>query len=188
VSAFISTQSNNWFALQVRSRHEKCVVAQLEAKQHEVFLPVYATRHKWADRWKTVELPLFAGYVFCRFSGVSRSSVMATTGVIDVVRTGRDPAQIEDSVISAIHRVVNSPLMTEPCVGLTLGEPVVLTDGPLAGLHGKLVEIRGSARFVISVELLQRSVLVEIDRVWVSPLRSVAAQYGAAMTSISVKA
>ena len=160
----------NWHALYVRSRHEKSVFAQLEAKCHEVFLPLYTVRHKWADRWKTVSLPLFPGYVFCRFSASNRSSVLTTSGVINLVRGGAEPARIDNSEIEAIQMAVNSRLGTMPYAGLAKGERVVMTGGPLGGLTGTLIGTRRNLRLVLSVELLQRSVLVEIDPDWIAPL------------------
>jgi transcription antitermination factor NusG len=157
----------HWYALYVRSRHEKSVQAQLNGKRAEVFLPLYSTRNKWADRWKTVSLPLFPGYVFCRFNESKRSSVVATSGVIDVVRMGSQPAPIDDAQIEALMRVVNSPLLAEPYADLFPGEQVTMSDGPLKGMTGTLTEVRKGLRLVVSVELLRRSVLIEIDRDWV---------------------
>lgn len=157
----------HWHALFVRSRHEKSVHAQLDARSEQVFLPLYRSKHKWADRWKFVDLPLFPGYVFCRFDSNRRSSVLATSGVIDVVRVGQQPAAIDECEIEAIQRVVRSPLLTEPHADLVKGEKVVMSDGPLKGLSGTLMEVRKGLRLVVSVELLRRSVLIEIDRDWV---------------------
>lgn len=156
-----------WHALYVRSRHEKSVHAQLDAKSENAFLPLYCRRHKWADRWKTVSLPLFPGYVFCRFDTNNRSSVLATSGVIDVVRMGSQPAAIDAREIEAIKRVASSPLLAEPHAGLVAGAPVMMSDGPLKGMTGTLMEVRKGLRLVISVELLQRSVLIEIERDWI---------------------
>jgi transcription antitermination factor NusG len=158
-----------WYALYVRSRHEKSVQLQLAAKSHEVFLPLYSARHKWADRLKTVSLPLFPGYVFCRFDSSMRTSVMSTSGVIDIVRAGADPAQIATSEINAIQEVVKSPLYVEPYAGLVAGQRVRMCEGPLKGLNGTLLEVRKDFRLVLSVEMLQRSVMVEIQREWVEP-------------------
>jgi len=159
----------HWHALFVRSRHEKSVYAQLDAKSEQVFLPLYRSKHRWADRWKLVDLPLFPGYVFCRFDSARRSSVLATSGVIDLVRVGSQPATIDESEIEAIQRVVKSPLMAEPHADLVRGEKVMMSDGPLKGLTGTLMEVRKGLRLVVSVELLRRSVLIEIDRDWVVP-------------------
>jgi transcriptional antiterminator NusG len=161
----------HWHALYVRSRHEKSVHAQLDAKSEDAFLPLYCGKHKWADRWKKVSLPLFPGYVFCRFDANRRSSVLATSGVIDVVRIGSQPAAIDACEIEAIRRVVECSLPTEPHAGLIKGARVMMSDGPLKGMSGTLTEVRNVLRLVMSVDLLCRSVLVEIDREWVIPCR-----------------
>ncbi len=163
-----SIQNLSWYALYVRSRQEKSVQAQLQAKAEDVFLPLYASRHKWADRWKTVSLPLFPGYVFCRFDAGHRSSVLTTSGVIDVVRSGSQLAPVADRDIEAIKRVVSSPLLAEPYPDLVPGESVTMRDGPLVGMSGTLMEVRKGLRLVVSVELLRRSILIEIDRDWVA--------------------
>jgi transcription antitermination factor NusG len=145
------------------------VAAQLEARRHEVFLPLYSARHKWADRWKTVSLPLFPGYVFSRFDAAKRSSVLSASGVIDIVRIGAEPAEIDPSEIEAVQAVVKSSLFTEPYPHLVTGQRVTVRGGPLTGVLGTLVEVRNSLRLVVSVELLSRSVSVEVDRDWVVP-------------------
>lgn len=158
-----------WYALHVRSQHEKMVFAQLDAKRYETFLPLYSARHRWSDRWKTVSLPLFPGYVFCRFDARQRSSIMTTSGVIDLVRTGSQPAPIESSEIESVRAVVASKLAAEPFGSLVKGQSVKLVSGPLTGVTGTLMEIREDFRFVVSVQLLNRSVSVEIDQDWVAP-------------------
>ncbi len=166
---------NNWYALYVRSRHEKSVHAQLTAKQHDAFLPLYPSRNKWADRWKTVSLPLFPGYVFCRFDLAGRTSVLTTSGVIDLVRIGSEPAPIESSEIESIQIAANSSLGVEPHVGLIRGQRVMMSGGPLKGLAGTMMDTRGALRLVLSIELLSRSILVEIDREWVVPYQNLSA-------------
>jgi transcription antitermination factor NusG len=160
---------NRWYALYVRPRHEKTVCSQLEAKQQESFLPLYRTRNRWADRWKTVSLPLFPGYVFSWFDFAYRSSTLATSGVIDVVRLGSEPAPVATAQIEAIRLIVNSAAFAEPYPHLVRGDRVMMRGGPFNGLSGTLMVVRNSLRLVVSVELLGRSVLVEIDRDWVVP-------------------
>ena len=167
--------SRRWYALRVRPRHEDKVSEQLEAKKCEVFLPRYSERRKWADRWKVLTLPLFPGYVFCHFDAGDRSRILATAGVIDLVRRGAEPAPIEDHEIDAIRRVVNSELKAEPYPTLACGQRVMVSGGPLDGVTGVLVQMRTSYRLVISVELLQRSVQVEIERERVLPCEARAA-------------
>jgi transcription antitermination factor NusG len=162
-----------WYALHVRSRHEKTVFAQLEAKQFKALLPLYKARNRWRDRWKVVELPLFPGYVFCSFHPGNHSPIVATSGVIDIVRIGSVPAAVDATEIEAIRRAASSPLPIQPCPTLIIGRRVVINDGPLVGVSGTLIEVRNGPRLLLSVELLRRSVLVEIAREWASPYEPV---------------
>ena len=179
-----NTCLTQWFALHVRSRHEKSVQAQLLAKQRDVFLPLYSQSSKWADRQKIISLPLFPGYVFCRFSRAAPSAVLTTSGVIDIVRAGSEPAAISDAEIEVLRQIVKSRVNVEPFPQLVKGQSVIMTAGPLSGLAGTLANIRNTARLVVNVELLSRSVLVEIDREWVvpyeTPTNCSAAAFGAA--------
>lgn len=165
----VNSESTKWFALHVRSRHEKSVHAQLEAKQQDTFLPLYVSQTRYDNRVRHTSLPLFPGYVFCRFDANTRYTVLATSGVIDVVRMGTEPAAIETAEIEAVQQIVRSRLTSEPYPDLVTGQRVMMTQGPLCGLTGKLTTIRNSFRLVVSVELLCRSVMVEIDRDWVIP-------------------
>jgi transcription antitermination factor NusG len=158
-----------WYALYVRSHHEKHVFAELSTKQYEVFLPLYYARHRWADRWKTLLLPLFPSYVFCHFDFTQRTPVVSTPGVIELVRFGNEPAPVENTEIDAIRKIANSRLSTEPYAGLVRGQRVMMIKGPLNGLTGTLTEIHKKLRLVLSVALLNRSVLVEIEQDWVVP-------------------
>lgn len=161
--------SAQWYALYVRSRHENNVAAQLEGRRYPVFLPVYQARHRWTDRWKVICQPLFPGYVFCHFDQGARRDVITTSGVVDIVRNGSELAPIHESEIEVIKQTLDSKLPLTPHPSLVMGQRVVMRGGPLKGIRGTLMEFRNGVRLVISVELLQRSVLVEIDNAWAAP-------------------
>lgn len=164
-----SDQRRFWFALRVKPRHEKIAALALHGKGLEEFLPLCKARRRWSDRIKELDAPLFPGYVFCRFNPYERLPVLTTPGVSSIVGMGKIPAPIEDSEIAALHSIVNSGLMAQPWPFLKAGQYVRIDAGPLCGLEGILLEIKSSHRLVVSVTLLQRSVSVEIDRLWVSP-------------------
>lgn len=164
-----SYRSPRWFALRVKSHCEWTVAAVIRQKGFEEFLPFYQCRHRWSDRVKSLELPLFPGYVFCRLDPTVRLTVLTIPGAIHFVGIGKIPASIEDAEIAALQNAVHSGLATEPWVYGDVGQLVRLHDGPLAGLEGLLVEVRDQYRVVVSVTLLKRSVAVEIDRRWVTP-------------------
>ena len=159
-----------WFALRVKSNSEKVVATIARNKGFEEFLPLYQSRHKWSDRYKSVELPLFPGYVFCRINPNVRLPLLTIPGALHFIGIGKAPLPIDDWEIAAIQRAVGSGLRLEPWAYLEVGQLVRLDLGPLAGLEGILIETRKQYRVVVSVSLLQRSVAVEIERNWVTPV------------------
>ena len=159
-----------WFALRVKSRYEKLAATMAHNKGFEEFLPLYKCRRRWSDRFKSVDLPLFPGYLFCRMNPEYRLPILTIPGVLHLVGLGRMPVPIDDAEVAAIQTAVRSGLGVEPWPFLDVGQRVRLEDGPLAGLEGILVERRKQHRIVVSVTLLKRSVGVEIEADWVRPL------------------
>jgi len=159
-----------WFALRVKSQRERGIAASIGSKGFEEFLPLYQCRRRWSDRMKSMELPLFPGYLFCRIDPLIRLPILTVPGVLHFVGIGGVPAPIDDAEMAAIQRAVRSGLRVEPSAYLDVGQRVRLEEGPLAGLEGILIEIRKHYRVVVSLSLLKRSVAVEIERHWVTPL------------------
>jgi transcription antitermination factor NusG len=166
----IDIGTHSWFAVRVRSRTEKIVATMIRSRGFDEFLPLYQSRRRWSDRFKSVELPLFPGYVFCRLNLESRLPILTIPGVAGFVGVGRLPVPIDNEEIAAIQCAVGAGLMTEPFPYVEMGQRVRLIEGPLKGLEGFLVEVRKEQRLAVSVSLLSRSVAVEIDRHWVRPL------------------
>jgi transcription antitermination factor NusG len=166
----IEDDRHRWFALRVKCRYEKFVSTLLRDKGYDELLPLYWSRRRWSDRFQSVELPLFPGYVFCRLDPQYRLPLLTTPGVMHLVGVGRIPEPIDDSEIAAIQAAVRSGLSTEPWPFLKVGHRVRLEEGPLTGLEGIVIEERKRQRLVVSVSLLQRSIAIEIERQWVRPL------------------
>ena len=161
-----------WYALRVRPRFEKQIASILLTKGYEGFLPLYIQRSRWSDRIREVHLPLFPGYLFCRFDVNKRLPILITPGVIHVVGIGKVPHPIEEGEVEAIQSIVLSGLQVEPRSYMNIGQRVRIEIGPLAGLEGIVTTLKGKCRLVVSVTLLQRSVAVEIDESWVLPASS----------------
>jgi transcription antitermination factor NusG len=159
-----------WFALQVRSRREGPIATQLQGQGYECFLPLYKSTRRWSDRLKEIEQPLFPGYLFCRFDLHNRGPLLMTAGVQQIVGIGRTPMPVEDSEIDSIRQALASGLPSSPWPYLELGQRVRVNHGSLTNLEGILINFKGSNRVVLSVNLLQRSVAMEIDLAWVTPL------------------
>jgi transcription antitermination factor NusG len=161
-----------WYALQVRTRYERVVAEYLSGLDYEWFLPLCKDRKRWSDRVKQVDLPLFPGYLFCRFDVQSRLPILKTPGVVQIVGYNRQPVPVDESEIVAIQTLVSSGVPNQPCSFIEIGDRVQIESGPLRGLEGILVESRGRHKLVLSVTLLQRSVAVEIDSMSVTPIGS----------------
>jgi transcription antitermination factor NusG len=161
-----------WFALQVRARHEKNVAEMLRGKGYDPFLPLYECRRRWSNRYKLLELPLFPGYLFCRFDVHNRLPILKTPGVILVLGVAKTPVSIDNSEIDAIRTIVGSGHQTQPWPFLQVGDRVRIEQGALCSLEGILLDFRGHHRLIVSVTLLQRSVAVEIDGAAVSGVQN----------------
>jgi len=159
-----------WFALRVKSRQEKMVATIAHYKGLETFLPLYKCRRRWSDRIKLIELPLFPGYLFCRANLADRLPILSIPGVLHFVGQGRIPIPIDEAEIAAIRAAITSGLRVGPWPFLQVGQRVRLVDGPLAGLEGLFLSTGKCSHIIVSVTLLRRSVAVEVERNWVSPL------------------
>ena len=162
----------SWYALQIQSKLGRIAAATLCGKGYEVYLPLYRCGRRWSDRVKQLDLPLFPGYLFCRFDVCDRLPILTTPGVISVVGAGKTPVPVDEEEIGAIRAILRSGLVAQPWPFLQVGSRVYIERGPLAGLEGIITNTDKVCRLIVSVSLLQRSVAVEIDREWARPIAS----------------
>jgi transcription antitermination factor NusG len=161
-----------WYALHVRTRFEKIIAQNLRFKGFEEFLPMYRRAVRTpADRVREIELPLFPGYLFCRFNAINRLPILVVPGVKAVVGTRKDLLPVDESELDGIRAVLNSKAFCEPWPYLEIGQRVVVDRGPMAGAEGIVQILKNKYRLVISVSMLQRSVAVEIDRECLKPVK-----------------
>lgn len=165
-----------WYALTVKHQHERTSESALVQKGWEAFAPMYRTRRQWSDRTKEIELPLFSGYVFCRFAYDVKARVLNTPAILRVVDFGGVPAAIPETEIAAMRAIMNSALPVRPWPHLKPGDKVRVERGPLRGIEGVLIREKDALELVVCVELLQRAVAVKLDAASVVPVapRSVA--------------
>jgi transcription antitermination factor NusG len=171
VGGSVTGSNLSWFAIKVKSRCERAVSEALRQKGYEEFLPLYWSRRRWSDRIKVLQLPLFSGYMFCRFDPLERVPILATPGVALIVGQGRMPLPVESSEIEAIRKAVDSGQGVKPWPHLEIGRTVRIEEGPLRGLEGVLLRVKGGNQLILRVELLQRAVAVEVPDNWVVPCK-----------------
>jgi len=158
--------TNNWFAIQVRPRQEKAVAVQLRYKGYEDFLPLCRLGRRMGRENARREIPLFPGYVFCRVVGDEYGLIVTTPGVIRFVG-GRQPVPADDSEIAALQQAVSAGLPMQPWPAFQTGDPVELTEGPLRGCYGVLVDWKDERQVVLTISLLGRAVVVQVEHGWV---------------------
>ena len=168
------TSNSAWYALQVRSRKENYVASQISSQGYECLLPTYRSARKWSDRVKEVEQPLFPGYLFCRFNFHERRPIITTPGVMQIVGAGRAAVPVADDEIISLRLALSSGLPRQPWPYLEIGQRVRINQGNLRGLEGLLVHLKGNHRVVLSVSLLRRSVAMEVDAAWLTPVKETA--------------
>lgn len=153
-----------WFAVYTSPRHEKRVGQYLRQKEIEHYVPLYQARRKWRDGSKvTVDLPLFPSYVFVRIDRRERVRVLQVPGVLSLVEgTGREPASLPNAEIDAL-RTGLFLRHAEPHPLLTVGQRARIRSGALAGMVGIVVRQKNSLRVVLTMDLIQQSVAVEVD-------------------------
>jgi transcription antitermination factor NusG len=155
-----------WYALAVKPLHEVRVFEGLKGlAEIEGFLPTYKDKRIWSDRVKILDAPLFPGYVFARFQYPARRvPVLRVAGVRSIVGFGNAPSPLSDEEIGTIQTLVNSTFPVRPWPFLRTGQRVRIGHGPLRGVEGIILEQKDEWRMVVSVELLQRSISVLLDR------------------------
>ncbi len=158
-----ATDPRNWYAIFTRHQHEKSVAFALSNKSHEVYLPLFRSVRQWQDRAKQIWLPLFPCYVFIREGMDRQLQIVTTPGIIRIVGWGGRPAIVPQTQLEAVRQIIESCLGVETHPYLQCGDRVRVKTGPLMGLEGILTRKKGVARLVVSMEMLGRSVAVEID-------------------------
>jgi transcription antitermination factor NusG len=158
-----ASQRLPWHAVYTKHQHERKASELLRGKGFEVFLPLYRTEHRWKDRTKVVSLPLFPGYLFLRTSFDRKLEILQTPGVFWLVESGGRPCAIPDSEIEAVRKITQSSAKVEPHPYLKCGDYVRVREGSLAGIEGVLTRVRNRYRVVLSVDLLQKAIAVEVD-------------------------
>lgn len=171
VSTGILSADSPWFAIRVRSNFEHSVAGSVRNRGYEEYLPLYRIQRGRSGRMRDAELPLFPGYVFSRFDLNRRHHILTVPGVVHIVGAGRTPLPVDYTELAAIRAILASRLPALPWPFLQVGDRIIIDRGPLRGVEGILVAIKGGARLIASITILQRSVAVEIDHAWARRLQ-----------------
>ncbi len=154
----------HWHALYTRSRYEKRVADEIQKKGIQSYLPLTRILRRWSDRKKWVDEPLFRGYVFIQGNSIERYQSLQTTGVVRMVAFEGRPAIVPDEEIDRIKRILKEGESVEPCDVMSVGDRVSIVRGPLLGIEGRLIEIQGRSRIVVSVPSINQALRLCVAR------------------------
>ena len=162
----------NWYALHTRARHERIVAHRLRERGLTTFLPTVTEVHRWSDRKKTIELPLFSCYLFVKItpSPNERVRVLQVDSVLGFVGVRGIGTPIPDEQIDAVRILVNQQLSCTSYPFLKIGQRVRIRSGALDGLEGILLSRDGDRTLIISVDAIQRSLAVRVEGYEVEPV------------------
>ena len=156
-----------WLAVQTRSRAEKMVALLLQNKGYEVFLPTRVSDGRGVQRRAE---PLFPGYLFCRALNLTHGLIVTTPGVRSVVSCNGQPVGVSETEIENIRLLLRSNLPLRQWDSLESGDEIRLVSGPLAGCRGIVTHRAEGHDFVVSVEILGRSIAVKVEVDWIKPV------------------
>ena len=155
----------NWYAVQTKARHEKMVATRLQEQGVPTFLPLVTQIHRWSDRRKKVELPLFSCYLFVQLlpRNEDRVRILQLGGVCGIVGVRGEGIPIPEEQIEAVRTVISDALPWSFHPFLKIGQRVRVRGGSLEGVEGVLVSRNGDRTLIISVDAIQRSLAVRIE-------------------------
>ncbi|MCL6582813.1 MAG: UpxY family transcription antiterminator [bacterium] len=168
-----SPAEEHWYAVHTRSRHEQAVYERLKNKSIYAFLPKIEVWSARKDRQKRIQVPMFRGYLFIRANLENRLwlTVLQTPGVARIISSNGKPVPIPENQIASIQTILENDTVVTPYPYLNVGERVRIVAGPLRGVEGILLRFKpNKQRLILSVDLLQQSVCVELNTIEVEPI------------------
>lgn len=159
-----------WYAAYTCVHHEKRILRQLTERHIDGFVPLYHSVRRWKDRRKELDLVLFPGYVFVRIPLQERLRVLQVPGVVSFVNFNGLPTPLPEGEVEALRKAFAQGIFAEPHPYLKTGRRVLIRNGPFTGVEGVLLRKKDSYRFVLSIEMIMRSVAIEMDAVDVEAL------------------
>ena len=159
-----------WYAAYTKHQHEKGAREILLRKGFDVLLPLYHASHRWKDRTRIISLPVFPSYLFVHANLDRKLDILKTAGVFWLVESGGSACEVPPADIEAIRRIAEFSEGVQPHPYLNCGDRVRVKTGPFAGLQGILTRVKNQCRVVVSVDVLQKSLSIEVDSAALEPI------------------
>jgi transcription antitermination factor NusG len=162
-------KEKKWMVIYTRSRWEKKIDQALTDQCITSFCPLIQVTRKWADRTKTIKIPLLQSYLFVLADTYQITKIMQVAGVLHVVTHCGKPAVIKDAEIERIKSIVNkySDVEAISLQHLQIGDQMKINGGPLSYQEGKIVGYQGRL-VIMTIENLGFALTVKIQAEYLS--------------------
>ena len=157
----MESDKERWVVFYTAPRAEKAVNFRLQKKGYNTFLPLYLSGRVWKDRKKTIEMPLFASYIFVKAKDEIIGNITGIPGIVKVVYDQGQPAVITEEQVAHIHEFLK--ITAGYRVAIAKGDEVKINRGLLSGKSGEIIRI-GKEKVLLHIKQLGLSAVAEVDR------------------------
>ena len=162
-----------WYAIYVRSRHEKTVHEALRNKGIESSLPMKTVYHQWSDRKKKVSVPMFRGYIFVRINlKIDKLNVLQTPSVIKFIQFNNRIPIIPEKQIFWLQTLLTSAQTIHYEKQYQPGAAVEVVTGPFKGLKGNIINKKSVSCVTLWIDIIMQGVSVEMDPICIDEIIS----------------
>jgi transcriptional antiterminator RfaH len=158
-----------WIAVYTKPRHEKSVLSEFTVKDIESYLPLVRQKHRWSDRMKWVETPIFKSYIFAHIELKNNLEVLQTRGVNHIIKFQNKIAVIPDMQIANLRKMIDGGFDPLPSDYFIIGDKVEVIGGLLRGMHGIVSRTDSEDKLIIKIDAIQHAVAVQIERKYLKP-------------------
>jgi len=158
-----------WIAIYTKPRHEKSVLGEFTVKGIDSYLPMVRQKHRWSDRMKWVETPIFKSYIFAHIELRDNLEVLQTRGVNHIIKFQNKIAVIPDIQITNLRKMIDGGFEMLPSDYFIVGDKVEVIGGLLRGMHGIVSRTDSEDRLIIKIDAIQHAVAVQIERKYLKP-------------------
>jgi transcriptional antiterminator RfaH len=162
------TSTRYWQVVHTKPRQEKALALDLAEAGIEFFLPLVKHRRTYGHRRRTVEMPLFSGYLFLHGDHDAAWTAFRTTRTVRMIRVV-DQLRFEHE-LNQIRQAVEGEATLDAYPFICKGKRVRITSGPFEGIEGQVDDRLKSDRIILIVHSIGQAASLEIDAATLEPI------------------
>ncbi len=153
-----------WLVVKTKTKCEKFVRDKIQALGMDAFVPLTRRTARYQRKVKVYELPLITCYTFVRLDKARRSQVLALPYVQGVLRMNGQDCQVSEDEMKWLQKVSGTELeVTMETLSMQAGDAIMLAQGQLAGMKGKIIAQRSRHEVIVALESLGLQMVIRVD-------------------------